>query len=460
MATQPTFAVIDTLQTHVPDEEQSTKDKIYSVAEFVDYINGMLQPLEFIVQGEISRVDERGSAVYFTLCDTEEKAVLNCMVWRNKLSSYGITLREGLEVKVSGTANIYKPIGKFSFMAEYITPVGDGALKQAFEQLKKKLQEQGFFDTERKRIIPSYVNTIGLITSDSADAKKDFITHLGNHGIKIKFFDVRVEGIKAVTTIIDAIRWFNENTQDVEVLVLTRGGGSMESLQAFNSEEVAKAIFSSRIPVISAVGHENDVTIADLVADYRASTPTHAGKYLGENWNKAEQRVEEIEQSIYSIFRLSCNKLRDKVEVYQQNFLSSYRQSLESTREGLNNFDRSFSSSFQDIFRRFRHITEKYTYCFNQYLNKYSEAKNQLRTLELYFYDFKARWYGSVVKYFLDYERALLASDPQLKLKQGYSITRDKEGKIIRSTNNLVKDDTIQVQLHSGQLKAHIENIT
>lgn len=308
-------------------------DKVYSVGEFLETINLLLAPIHITIQGEINSVTERGSAVYFTLSDPKEKATLHCIVWKNKMRSFGFELREGLEVKVVGTPNIYKPFGKFSFTADYISPVGEGALKQALEQLKKQLEADGYFASERKRPIPPYIQSIGLITSEHGDAKKDFLTHVGNHGISVRFFDVRVEGAQSIPSIVQAIRWFNEQMPDTEVLVLTRGGGSLESLQSFNSLEVARAIFSSRIPVLSAVGHENDVSIADLVADMRASTPTHAGKILGTPWEQAAEKIDTIQNDMFYSFRQTANKLNLKLQSVQQQVLYAFEQRLRDTRQ-------------------------------------------------------------------------------------------------------------------------------
>ncbi len=313
--------------------DQLFTDKVYGIGEFLENINLLLAPIHITIQGEINSVTERGSAVYFTLSDPKEKATLNCIVWKNKMRSFGFDLREGLEVKVVGAPNIYKPFGKFSFTADYISPVGEGALKQALELLKKQLEADGYFAPERKRPIPPYVQSIGLITSEHGDAKKDFLTHVGSHGMSVRFFDVRVEGAQSIPSIVQAIRWFNEQMPDTEVLVLTRGGGSLESLQSFNSLEVARAIFSSRIPVLSAVGHENDVSIADLVADLRASTPTHAGKILGTPWEQAEEKIDTIQNDMLYAFRHTAHKLNLKLQSVQQQMLYAYEQRLRDTRQ-------------------------------------------------------------------------------------------------------------------------------
>ncbi len=452
----------DTLQKPTPKTKTKSKkitEKIYTVSQLLDEINSILKPLDYTVQGEISRISERGGAIYFTISDKEEKAILDCIVWRSKLSSLGITLKPGLEVKIIGTAHVYKPSGRFSFIANYITPVGEGALKQAFEKLKQKLDAEGCFDTDRKRKIPQYVTSVGLITSDTADAKKDFLTHLGAHGIKIYFHDARVEGIRAIDTVVEAIRWFNENPVDIQVLVVTRGGGSLESLQAFNSEEVAKAIYSSRIPVISAIGHENDVTIADLVADVRASTPTDAGKILSKDWNEAVIRIDEIEENIYATFRMKCNELKNELNRMQQNFISCYQRSLDRYTEKIDQIDRSLSSCFQDMLRRFQHITDGFALCFNRYKNTMMKVADDINKTEIDLNQNTARWYKFVDKYIDRLEKDLVLCDPELKLKQGYSIAFDKNKKVIKSTEQIAISDLVTIKLYAGEIISRVESV-
>lgn len=317
----------------------NTSESVLSVGTFLSQINTMLESVRVSIRGEISSVDTRGKAVYFTLSDPKEKATLSCLIWVNKLQSMGLELKEGMDVVIVGSPSIYKPFGKFSVNADYISPVGEGALKQAFEALKRKLEEQGYFSQHRKRALPSYPKNIGLITSEFGDARKDFITHLGSHGFSIFFKDVRVEGVQSIDSIVTAIQWFNSHAPQVEVLVLTRGGGSLESLHAFNSREVAEAIFASRIPVISAVGHENDISIADMVADVRASTPTHAGKLLSEYWNRAPEYITQLEQTIISRFTQSAQGIENKIALFEQNIIHLFKRQLQRYSDNLTTYE-------------------------------------------------------------------------------------------------------------------------
>jgi len=411
--------------------------KVLGVAEYIDLLNQTIKPLQATVIGEVGSVNQRGQAVYFTLSDKKENAILNCIVWLSRLKSIGITLEEGLEIKTIGNPEIYKPSGKFSLIAQYITPVGEGALKQAFERLKSELENKGYFRDERKRKLPQFVQKVGLITSQTGAAIKDFQKHLGNYGFAVYFYDVRVEGIRSIESIVDAIQWFNENTSGIDVLVITRGGGSLENLQAFNSLEVAKAIYSSKIPILSAIGHERDVTITDLVADVRASVPTHAGKLLTENWDAAVRDVEEIEHNITSTYMNKLENLNIKLSNYQNSFITNYRHHLNQCKSDIQNYRQFLSRGFRNIL----------------------ETVNKIETNFLVNYNFFQKGIDRLVSKIDYYSKVLEVSDPLHNLKQGYSIVKDAGGKVVKSSAQVNINDIIAIRLYKGGLKSKVKEI-
>lgn len=391
-------------------------EKIFSVTEFLDLLNLTIKPLNATVIGEVGRIDERGQAVYFTLKDKTQDSLLNCFAWLPVINNIGFTLREGMEVKVIGCPEIYKPIGKLSLHAQYIVPVGEGALKMAFEKLKKELEDAGYFRQERKRSLPRFVQRIGLITSETGAAIKDFTTHLGKYGFKINFYDVRVEGIRAVESVVEAIHWFNENTNDIDVLAIIRGGGSMESLQAFNSVEVAKAIYGSRIPVLTAIGHERDETIADLVADLKVAVPTRAGEVITEPWDCAVRELDEIE-------RLSLRSFK--------NLLNNYLTSLNNYQNNLLNiFSRRMDYFINDVDEYSLNLIKTFT-------NLQNKIKDKIDL----------------------YEELLNKSNPLQKLKQGYSIIKDAHGRVLKSTKQVRINDIIAIKLFEGGIQSEVKGI-
>jgi exodeoxyribonuclease VII large subunit len=408
-----------------PDQPLVDSDRVYRVGEFLDVVNTSLKSLRTTVQGEVSQVQARGGAIYFTLSDKQEKAVLSCFVWRNRMATFGFDLEEGMEIQIVGSPNIYKPFGKFSFDAHYISPVGEGALKLALERLRKELEAKGYFDPERKRPIPRYATTIGLVTSEFGDARKDFLTHLGNHGLDIRFYDVRVEGVRSIASIVRALRWFNTHAPDVEVIVLTRGGGSLESLQSFNSVEVAEAIFTSRIPVVCAVGHENDVSIADMVADLRASTPTDAGKILGRHWADATDYIESVAYTISTHFRIATRAFEDRLRITGERILNRYERILTERRHRISVIGSALLSHFRTALTSFDRLEDQFS-------------------------DSAAGWYRRLDTHLARLEERLDLVDPARILKQGYSIAYNKDGSVITHASDAVPGDELNVQVSDG----------
>jgi len=394
--------------------------KIYSVSDYLDLLNEQLNNFEMAVQGEITSLSLRNHA-YFSLSDgskTSDKSVMSCALWQFRLKSLPFILEEGMEVQVIGKANIYKPTGRLTFVVEHIVPVGEGALQKAFEALKKKLTEKGYFSLERKQLLPTYPVNIGLLTSETGDAIRDFQTHLGKFGFKIFHYDIKVEGIYAIDSIVEGFRYFNEhpriNGQKLDVIVLTRGGGSLESLQAFNSEEVAQAIFASKIPVLSAVGHERDVTIADLVADVRASTPTDAGRVLSENWRSLASKVDYFSKFFLQITEQIINR---------------YNQQLEHHWDKIN----------QIFFSKLAYFFEKNDYYFHLVNNNFLKFLNNFK------------------QNLVSLDKQIKSNHPQLKLKQGYSLVKDKTGKLVKSVNQIEVKQTLKVSVSDGEFGIIVE---
>jgi exodeoxyribonuclease VII large subunit len=487
------------------DVYTAPQELVYSVAEYISLLNVQLKPLKATVKGEIGKVTYTPRAVFFSLFG-EDKSVLNCVAWPGRLQSLGIELKDGMEVMIQGYPDVYPANGQLKFKADIITPVGEGALKLAFEKLKKELEVQGYFQPERKQVLPPHIERIGLITSESGVVIRDFLTGLGDHGLQIHFYDVRVEGLNAIENIVSAIQWFNEHPQGVQVLVIARGGGSLERLQPFNSLEVAKAIYGSKIPVMSAIGHELDVTIADMVADVRASVPMDAGQRLSASWRKAGERIDTMERAILASFKNTCRQLEASLSVYGENFTSCYAKSLSQSKKHLADCQQTLMRCFRDVFRRmqgietnFQHNDERFaarlaksrstvdvleqtiqreaghfftrqgtqlTTIEEQFQNNYTRFERYLRSLRKYISMHDGdlsqeakRWFLSIRNKVTDSKRLLLVNDPKLKLKQGFSIVKDKDGKVLKSVKTVAVRDIIKVELSDGILDSKVEDI-
>jgi exodeoxyribonuclease VII large subunit len=285
-----------------------------TVSELNKYVKKLLNydPIlnNISVKGEISNLKFHGNGhVYFSLKDQQSK--INCVLFKSYCQSIKFELHDGLHIIVKGYVSIFERDGQYQLYAENIEPEGIGALYLAFEQLKDKLEKEGLFDPSLKKNLPPFPKKIALITSLTGAAVQDILSVIQrrNHCIEIMIFPVLVQGENAAMQISEAIRRANCCFDDIDIIILARGGGSIEELWAFNEEIVARSIFDSRIPIISAIGHETDYTIADFVSDLRAPTPSAAAEL-------AVPRIidmkDKIEISYQRINELIVQKIRDK----------------------------------------------------------------------------------------------------------------------------------------------------
>jgi len=298
--------------------EIKQRTKIYTVSQVNSLIKEILDnnlPGWLTITGEITDWKEHHSGhCYFSLKDENSK--LPCVMWKDNFSKVKFEPENGLAVLAEGYIDVYSPQGKYQFYVESMTPAGIGALQLAFEQMVKKLQREGLFDEAHKKPLLPYPQRIGVLTSESGAAVHDIKDSIWNRWpcVRLFLYPVPVQGEGAAEEIAAAIRDVNRRNEQLklDVLIIGRGGGSLEDLWAFNEEVLARAIFNSKIPVISAVGHEIDVTVADLVADARASTPTKAGIVA------VPDMQEVLEQIAYFEKRLG-SKARAKVQLCQEN---------------------------------------------------------------------------------------------------------------------------------------------
>jgi exodeoxyribonuclease VII large subunit len=274
-------------------ETASRGDHVFGVAEFIEILNTFFKRQEARITGEVCEFKRAFSGhAYFTLKDKKDGAVLDCIVWNRNYDLSGVKLEVGMEVILSGHPSIYPASGRLSFVADTVELVGEGALKKAYDALKKKLEAEGLFAPERKRALPDFVRKIGIVTSLKGAVIHDFENNLGKFGFMISVCDSRVEGQQAVKPILAALRTLAKT--DIEALVVIRGGGSLESLQAFNNEAVVRAIVNFPVPVIAGIGHDQDVPLAALAADFMVSTPTAAAHLLGRSWEEAFAKAERL----------------------------------------------------------------------------------------------------------------------------------------------------------------------
>ncbi|MDP3964781.1 MAG: exodeoxyribonuclease VII large subunit [bacterium] len=410
-----------------------TLDKALTVSEFVTIVKTHLQTGvgQLAVQGEVSQFKlAKGKLVFFELKDEDSR--VTCFMMKYQLKT---AIEDGMEVKVIGYPSLFQAAGRFHIRVQQIEPVGEGALQRAYELLKQQLEKEGLFAPERKRPLPRFPETIGLVTSPEAAAYTDILRILDNRwgGLKIVLTPTGVQGQEAINQIVGAIEYQNTVIKP-SVIILTRGGGSLEDLQAFNAEAVARAVFSSNIPVVCGVGHERDITIADLTADVRASTPSNA----------AERVVPDRREIIFQI-----NTLTGRAE-------SVIREALRSRHESVAESVRRIENVFQERIERLKDLIRQ--------LQRHFWATAERARYAARDIDRAGSRLGGLLTALLKSQRekianiaALLRSlNPERVLARGYSMTVSSKGVIIRSSDDVAEEEIITTKLTRGQLESKI----
>jgi exodeoxyribonuclease VII large subunit len=367
------------------------------------------------------------------------------------------SLEEGTLVHLYGYPSLHEKSGNFSIAAQRIIPTGEGALKIAFDKLKEKLEQEGLFRPERKRFIPEFPQHIGLITAKGSEAYKDFIkiTSQRMGGLKIHFYPVTVQGRGSVESIVNAVSYFNENMPFLDVLVVCRGGGSLEDLQSFNDEKVVHALFSSKAPVVTGIGHEGDVTLADLVADLRASTPSNAAELIVRDredvFREIEYSKEIIEKEVKTLLEVSdqIKRIPERLEDSMSGLLGKNKGEmyLYVTRmKGTIDRQVSLLQRTIDNFRRL----------FDKYENKLSRYREQTSTLakgltrEIYSFLIEQKTNLQHL------EKLLVSLSYETQFKRGFSITLSEKGKIIRKIEDILKGDRITTVVENGNISSTV----
>jgi len=282
-------------------------EKIFSVSDYIQILNEGLKGFAAKIVGEVSEVifGPTGHA-YFTLKDEKDESVIKCVIWKSVYNLYSIQLKEGIKIIATGHPELYAPWGRLSFKCRAIEYAGEGALKKEYEKLKAKLGQEGIFEESRKRSLPLYPQRIGVVTSKQGAVLADFLNNLQRFGFKIKMIDSRVEGQAAVADLLGSVRTMRK--QRIEVLVVMRGGGSLESMLAFNNELLVREIVDFPVPVIAAIGHHKDVPLLALAADLAVSTPSMAAISLCRSWEQATSLLKEQEISIIDSYSYSLER--------------------------------------------------------------------------------------------------------------------------------------------------------
>ena len=318
------------------------KNKVYSVTELTNIIKNELEskfPLIW-VEGEVSNFKRAQSQhLYFDLKD--EHSQLHAVMWRSHAVKIPFKMEDGIQIVCKGLISVYAQRGQYQIQVEQVEPKGKGALQLAFEQLKKKLEKEGLFDPEKKKKIPLLPKKVGVVTSPKGAAIIDILQTIERRfaRLHILIYPVRVQGEGAAEEIVKAVDYLG-TVPDLDVIIVGRGGGSIEDLWAFNEEEVARAIFRSSVPVISAVGHEIDFTIADFVADKRASTPSAAAEILIEKEQALLERIESFEKVMEHQMRYMTQERKSRVmDLIRHHAFQRFKERLYQLAQNVDDLD-------------------------------------------------------------------------------------------------------------------------
>lgn len=395
--------------------------KVVSVSQITGYIKEKLEKdihLNNIwIQGEISNFKHHSSGhMYFTLKDRNSS--LRCIMFRSRAGFLGFTPREGMAVMARGNIAVYERDGQYQLYVEEMQQQGIGALYTAFIHLKERLENEGLFEQSRKRLLPGFPRKIGVITSPTGAAVRDIVTVISRRcpQVHIILIPVAVQGDEAPGQIAEGLRLAN-SLEGIEVIILGRGGGSIEELWAFNTEIVARSISTSKIPVVSAVGHETDYTIADFVADLRAPTPSAAAEIVVPDLTELKKQVAGLSQRLIFGIRSHVRSFRERAE-----------RCMDS---------RFLKRPKDDLFRKMQDV-DYLTKRLNQSMAGIAGEKKNKLALQV---------------------SRLNDLSPLATLGRGYAISRDKHGKVVNTTKQIINGQYLEIVLQDGLVDCIVEKI-
>ena len=445
--------------------EKDLNKVILTVSEFSRILKAAIENVFYSVRvkGEISGLKTNySSGYYFDLKD--ESAKLKCIIFKSDLSKVKFDIKDGLSVTVYGRISLYEPRGEYSFIVSEIEPLGYGELYILFERLKEKLRREGLFDESRKRAIPFLPDTIGIVTSKSGAVLHDIVKILKSRfeNISVIFANASVQGQNSAAEIAHAVELLNlysDARKKIDVIIVGRGGGSIEDLWAFNEEITARAIYNSSIPVISAVGHETDFTIADFVADKRASTPSNAAEMAVPVKSELVKQLENLKSRLkLGALNLISNRKSELSNLFKSMEKVSPKRIIQDKRIRIYDLSESLQNSAEGRINLLRlnvsHLRKRLL--LKNPLNVFKERKLYItglsgrlrRAAEITIANYKSR-VGTECK-------ALNSLSPYNVLKRGYGIVFSEEKKVVSSVMQVKENEIIRIVLNDGGLSAKV----
>ncbi len=393
---------------------------VLSVSELTRMVKQLLEAnyTDIWVTGEVSNYTRASSGhIYFTLKD--ERAVIRAVLFKGYQKSIRFEMENGLKLIVHGALSVFEKRGEYQIIVDFLEPEGLGALQLAFEQLKDKLQKEGLFDESRKKPIPAFPDVVGVVTSETGAAIRDILNVIGRRysGVRIIIYPTLVQGDEAAESIARTIKRANER-QEVDVLIVGRGGGSIEDLWPFNEEVVARAIYKSEIPVISAVGHEIDFTIADFVADVRAPTPSAAAEIVVKNKRELLRTYGDLRVRLFASLDRVIQERREQLS----------HLTVETLQDRMNRLVREKQMSLDDLTRSLSMTMEA---SLTRMRGRFEKLVGQLDVLS-----------------------------PLATLSRGYSIlSRVRDGKTVLSVRDVASGEETSTRLTDGRVYSRVLNV-
>jgi exodeoxyribonuclease VII large subunit len=443
-------------------EEPRHARRIWPVRELVGQVRELVEQEwgDVWVEGEISNFRPAPSGhVYFTLKDAD--AQLPVVLFRRQAMLLRFRPEDGLHVLVRGRVSVYEQRGQMQLVAETMEPVGAGSLQLAFEQLKARLKAEGLFDAERKRPLPAFPRTVGIVTSPTGAVIRDFLNIVGRRdsGLNILIYPVSVQGDSAPEEIEAALAELNASCM-VDVIVIARGGGSLEDLAAFNSERVARAIASSGLPVVSAVGHETDFTIADFVADLRAPTPSAAAELITEAQHRIAEHLAEQEHRLERAARFQLLQARQRLTRLPVSRTEGRIQALlHRLEQRLDDLSLRQEGAVSGQLRGYQHYVADLAAAVLRHDPRQglAQARERLaacrtrldRSLERLLHNSAANVRALNAR--------LQSLSPLAVLDRGYALVLDATGGLVRSTTQISSGDQVTTRLSDGAFTSRVE---
>jgi exodeoxyribonuclease VII large subunit len=439
--------------------------RIFTVSDLTARVRDLLAKnfTDITVQGEISNCRPAASGhIYFTLKD--DRAQIRCVFFKQQQRGMKFRPEDGLKMSVRGSISVYEARGEYQIYVESLEPLGRGALQLAFEQLKKQLEAEGLFDAARKKPLPLLPRRIGLITSPTGAAVRDVVRILTRRfpNVHLTLYPVRVQGEEAAGEIIEALSYFNKK-HAADVILLVRGGGSIEDLWSFNEEKVARTIAGSDIPVISGVGHETDFTIADFVADVRASTPSAAAELVLQTRREFDKHVADLKDTLDSLIHYRLLELSRRVHELASR--RGFRRPHDLLRQRRQRADELTSRLALGLRARLEFSRRRFTAARLRIASFDFRVKMAALRLRL---EKRTHDLGLRAERFLRLKRErwerlsvqLEERSPLQVLERGYAIATDAAGNILRDQSQVSIGDEVKIQLRRGRLQTEVKDKT